>query len=202
MVRWLGISLAAILALSTALIAEDELPANDADETFEVEPPILIPNRDLEPDSTAEAATSAVPAGLQRLEKDLEQAKRTAGGAERLYKIGVLAKVEVEQRTLRMIRLQSEVENARVAVAKEEFEVLQKATSGETSKDALQEAANSLARAISAAHSAAANRERAEIEFAEANVRRQRLLLARGIGRKSEVAKAEEKLAELKAQKN
>jgi hypothetical protein len=201
MLRWLGISLAVILTLSTTVIATDELPNNDADETFEVEPPILIPNRDLEPDSAAVAAAS-VPSDLQRLEKDLERAKRSAGGAEHLYKIGVLAKVEVEQRNLRMIRLQSEVENARLALAKEELEVLQKATSGETSREALQEAANSLAHAISAAHTAAANRERAELEFAEANVQRQRKLLSLGSGRKSEVAKAEEKLAELKAQKN
>jgi hypothetical protein len=186
-----------------AVIAADELPNNDADETFEVEPPILIPNRDNEPGAVSVTSASPVPADLQRLEKDLERAKRSAGGAGHLYKIGVLAKVEVEQRNLRMIRLQSEVASARLVLAKEEFALLEEAVAaGEISKKDLAQAESTLAHAISAAHTAAANRERAEFEFAEANVQRQRKLLSLGSGRKSEVAKAEQKLAELKAQKN
>jgi len=47
-----------------------------------------------------------------------------------------------------------------------------------------------------------AKRERAELEAADANVRRQRELLKRGVAGKSDLDRAEEKLAELKAQKN
>ena len=42
----------------------------------------------------------------------------------------------------------------------------------------------------------------AELNAAELNLRRQQKLLALGSGRKSEVARAEQKLAELKASKN
>ena len=102
-----------------------------------------------------------------------------------------------------MVRLQSEVENLRLQLAKEEFAILEKGlTAGEVSREDFKEAEIALARAISAAHTAAANRERAELEAAEANLRRQRQLVSLGIGRKSEVARAEQKLAELKAQKN
>ena len=45
-------------------------------------------------------------------------------------------------------------------------------------------------------------KSRAELEAAEANVRRQQKLLKLGIAEKSDVARAEEKLAELKAAKN
>jgi multidrug resistance efflux pump len=59
-----------------------------------------------------------------------------------------------------------------------------------------------LAQLIEAAQVAAAKRERAELEAAEANLHRQQKLLKLGIGQKSDVTRAEEKLAELKVQNN
>jgi len=56
-----------------------------------------------------------------RLEKELERAKKNASGAERLCRIGALAKVEAEQRALKVVRLESDLENARLAGAKEEL---------------------------------------------------------------------------------
>ena len=47
-----------------------------------------------------------------------------------------------------------------------------------------------------------AKRERAELETAEANLHRQQKLLKLGIAGKSDVDRAEEKLAELTAQKH
>ena len=73
---------------------------------------------------------------------------------------------------------------------------------GEIAKEDLAEIESALARAIEAAHAAGAKREHAELEAAEANVQRQEKLLAFGRARKSDVARAEQKLAELKAQKN
>jgi hypothetical protein len=201
--RWLGVS-ATIAALATAALAADQLPKSDDDASFEVEPPLLIPYRG--PEAGAVSATTASPApnvDLARLEQDLERARRRAQNAEHLFKIGVLAKVEAEQRALRVVRLQADLENARLAVVKEEFALLEKSrAAGEISQEDFKETENALARAISAAHAAAAGRERAELQAAEANVRRQQQLLSLGSGRKSEVARAEQKLAELKAQKN
>ena len=59
-----------------------------------------------------------------------------------------------------------------------------------------------MAQLIEAAQLAVAKRERAELEFAEANLRRQQKLLKLGSAHKSDVTRAEEKLAELKAPKN
>ena len=53
-----------------------------------------------------------------------------------------------------------------------------------------------------AAQIAGAKRERAELDAAEANLRRQQKLLQLGSAQKSDVNRAQEKLAELKAQKN
>jgi hypothetical protein len=201
MARWFAFS-CAVVCLTAALGAE-ELPKHDSDESFEVEPPLLIPTRSNK--SLPDAITAGKPASNldpDRLEKELERAKKNAAGAERLFKIGVLAKVEVEQQALRVVRLQSGLENARLAQAKRELaQQEQRLAAGEISKADLFQAEVTLARAIEAAHAAAERRESAELEAAELNLRRQQKLLALGSGRKSEVARAEQKLAELKAPK-
>jgi multidrug resistance efflux pump len=201
MARWFAFSCAVVCL--TAALGTEELPKHDSDESFEVEPPLLIPNRSNK--SLPDAITAGKPASNldpDRLEKELERAKKNAAGAERLFKIGVLAKVEVEQQALRVVRLQSGLENARLAQAKRELaQQEQRLAAGEISKADLFQAEVTLARAIEAAHAAAERRESAELEAAELNLRRQQKLLALGSGRKSEVARAEQKLAELKAPK-
>ena len=186
-----------------AILAAQDLPKHDPDDSFEVEPPLLIPNRSNEP--LPDPITAGQPVSNpdpDRLEKELERAKKNAAGAERLFKIGVLAKVEVEQRALRVVRLQSDLENARLAQAKQEIaQQEQRLAAGEISKADLSQAEVTLAQATEAAQAAAEKRERAELEAAELNLRRQQKLLALGSGRKSEVARAEQKLAELKAPK-
>jgi outer membrane protein TolC len=188
----------------TAMVAAQELPKQETDDSFEVEPPLLIPDRSNEPLPDAGLAPKSVSnVDPDRLEKQLERAKKSAAGAQRLYKIGVLAKVEVEQRALRVVRLESDLENARLARAKEEIaQQEQKLAAGEISKADLAQAEAGLARAIEVAHAVAEKRQRAEVEAAEINLRRQQKLLALGSGRKSEVNRAEQKLAELKAPKD
>jgi hypothetical protein len=205
MVRDMTRSLAFFSALSAAaaIIAGAELPQNDDIDSLDIEPPLLIPNltRDKEP-IAAKDTPSSIP-DPDRLEIELERAKRNARGAERLFKIGALAKVEAEQRVLRIARLQSDLEAARLTRAKEELTAQQnKLAAGEISQTELSDAETEVARAIEAAHAAAVARERAEVEAAQSNLDRQRKLLALGSGRKSEVSRAEQKLAELKASKN
>jgi outer membrane protein TolC len=133
----------------------------------------------------------------------LERAKQNAASAERLCKIGVLSKVEMEQRLLSVVLRESDLANARLSVCKEEVAALEaRVASGESAKEELAQARGTLAQLTDAAQIAAAKHERAELEFAEANLRRQQKLLKLGIARQSDVARAEEKLAELKAPKN
>jgi hypothetical protein len=186
-----------------AALAADQPPPADADVSFEIEPPLLIPNRSDEPLPASAAVTPVPDADLARLEKDFQRAKRNAAGVERFCKIGALSKVEVEQRALRAIRLESDLANARLACAKEEMLQKEKQlAAGEISKKDLAQTESALTLAIEAARTTAAKRERTELEAAEANVHRQEKLLALGSARKSDVSGAEQKLAELKAEKN
>ena len=186
--------------LTSALIAlaADQSGNSDEPGEFDIEPPILKQNLS---DELAEAGT---PEGdVARCEKKLERAKQSATGAERLWKIGVLAKVEVEQRALKVIKCEAELASARVAQAKERVgEQELRLASGETTKQELDAAKAALAQLIEAAQTAVAKRESAELESAEANLRRQQRLLKLGSAHKSDVSNAEEKLAELKAPKN
>jgi len=188
-----------VMFLTSAIIAlaADQSSNSDEPGEFDIEPPILKQNLS---DELAEAAT---PDGdVARCEKKLERAKRNAAGAERLWKIGVLAKVEVEQRALKAIKCETELASARVAQAKETVAQQEsRVASGETTKQELEVAKTALAQLIDAEQKAVAKRESAELESAEANLRRQQRLLKLGSAHKSDVSNAEEKLAELKAPK-
>jgi hypothetical protein len=188
-----------VIFLTSAIIAlaADQSSNSDEPGEFDIEPPILKQNLS---DELAEAGT---PDGdVVRCEKKLERAKRNAAGAERLWKIGVLAKVEVEQRALKAIKCETELASARVAQAKETVAQQEsRVASGETTKQELEVAKTALAELIDAEQKAVAKRESAELESAEANLRRQQRLLKLGSAHKSDVSNAEEKLAELKAPK-
>ena len=189
-----------LLAAAMVTVAADPsaMTKSDEPEAFDIEPPILKQNLSNEP----LPAAGTPDAEVARLEKQLDRAKRNADGAERLYKIGVLAKVEVEQRFLRVIRTESDLANARVTLAKEKVaEDESRVASGETPKGELDAAKAALAQLTDAAQVALAKRERADLEAAEVNVRRQQKLLKLGSAGKSDVDRAEEKLAELRAPK-
>lgn len=178
-------------------------PNKDPD-SFDIEPPLLIPNREDEQLSNAKAAPApARDVDLAKLEKELVRAKRNAASAERFCKIGALSKLEAEQRILRCVHLEFDLANARLICAKEEMlEKEKKLTAGEIAKTDMAQTETGLALAIEAAHNATAKREQAEMDAAEANVHRQEKLLALGSARKSDVERAVQKLADLKSQKN
>ena len=97
-----------------ALAADQPINADEPGE-LDIEPPVLKQNLS---DELAEAGT---PDGdVARCEKKLERAKRNAAGADRMWRIGVLAKVEVEQRALKVIKYEAELASARVVQAKEQ----------------------------------------------------------------------------------
>jgi hypothetical protein len=200
MTRKLALPVTLIVTAIAALATDDRLSQNQSadPESFDIEPPLLKQNLSDQP----LPVTSGPDGDVARLEKKLENAKRNAAGAERLCKIGVLAKVEVEQRLLKVVGCESDLANAQLARAKEEVAALESRVAvGESTKDELEAAKAALAQLAEAAQNAAARRERAELDAAEANLRRQQKLLHLGSAQKSDVTRAEEKLAELKAQK-
>jgi multidrug resistance efflux pump len=196
MIRAIALSVTFLTGAIVAVAADQ--PSNSDPGEFDIEPPILKQNL------SDELAETGTPDGdVARCEKKLARAKQNATGAERLWKIGVLAKVEVEQRALKAIQCEAELASARVVQAKGTItEEESRVGSGTVTKQELEVAKAALAQLIEAEQKALAKRESAEVEFAEANLRRQQRLLKLGSAHKSDVTNAEEKLAELKAPKN
>src|SRR5213082_1681922 len=113
MIRAIALPVMSLISAIIALAADQSKNSDEPGE-FDVEPPILKQNLS---DELAEAGT---PDGdVARCEKKLERTKRNAAGAERMWRIGVLAKVEVEQRALKVIKCETELASARVTQAKE-----------------------------------------------------------------------------------
>ena len=187
--------------LAASLMAEDELPTNPS-EPFDIEPPLLIqetPNRE-----PVQPTSGVVPElDPERIQVVLEKAKKSAAAGERLFRNGVIAKVEAENRVLKVVRLEADLASARLEVAKQNVASQQsRFDAAEIPESELETAKSALITATNEAASAAAQRERADLEAALLNLRRQKKLLALGSGRKSEVSRAEEKVASLQQQKN
>lgn len=199
MMRFLAFPLGVLLAAT--LLAEDELP-QDPSEPFDIDPPLLIqeiPGRD-PARSTPEVVAELDP---ERIQMALEKAKKSAAGGERLYRSGVIAKVEAENRTLKVIRLEADLANARLEVAKQNVASQQsRFDAGEIPQSELEMAKSTLVAATNEAAAITVQREKAELEAALLNLRRQKKLLALGSGRRSEVSRAEEKVAALQQEKN
>ena len=198
MKRVLG-SAVALLGTVLLAVAADESQQSKSDEPgeFDIEPPILKQNLSNEPSKASPEAEVA------RLEKQFQLAKQIAAPAARLYKIGVLSKGEMEQRLLKVIQCECNLAIARLAFCEEQTAALESlVASGENAKDELAQARADLTQLTEAAEIASAKRERAELEAAELNLRRQQKLLKLGVARESDVTRAEEKLAELRSQKN
>ena len=180
--------------IALARLHGEELLRNAEPSPFEVEPPILPGNLVPEESAKSQPATD-----LAQLERKLVRAKESAAGAERMFKIGVLAKLDVENRAMRVVKLETELAQARFAIAQLELDRRQQQFSaGEVVRSELEAAQTQLAQAKQSAEMALAYQKKAELDAAAIDLARQRKLLALGSAGKSSVRRAEEKLAELK----
>jgi len=196
MTRWSAWMLTALIAARLSA-AEEALQPQDAEEPLPIEPPLLIQSR--APDGTL-VVQGAGPLTdpemeIAKAEKELIRAKRNANGAERLYKSGIISKLDAENRALNVIRLEAKLAEARLAFAQRQ--------AGEPKWSASETTGElSLADAEAAATRAAEEKRHAELEAALRNLQRQQKLLALGSGRKADVNRAEQKLAELQRPQN
>ena len=194
MKRWIGSLVCVTIALSA--FAQDDsplpLPSDGPEEPGEIDPPLLIKSYTFIGATPAPVGpdTAAVPADVAKLEADLVRAQRRAAGADRLFKAGIIAKVDAEQRQLKVVQLEAAIAQARLDAAK--------AAAG-TAPDRSGEGA--VADAERAAREALEQRQKAELEAALRNLQRQQKLLALGSGRKADVTRAEAKVAELQQPK-
>ena len=193
MKRWIGSLLCVTAALSAFAQDELPLPESGAEEPGEIDPPLLIQsytfNGAAHPAAVGPAAAASTP-DVAKLEADLIRAQKRAAGADRLYKAGIIAKVDAEQRQLKVVQLEAAVAQARLDAAKAKAE-----TTGDTTTEV------AVADAEEAAQRAVKQRQDAELAAALLNLQRQQKLLALGSGRKADVTRAEAKVAELQQPK-
>jgi hypothetical protein len=199
MMRLLAFPLSIFAAAS--LLGEDELP-KDPGESLDIEPPLLI--QEIPSQGPVQSTPGVAPElDPERIQITLEKAKKSAAAGERLYRSGVIAKVEAENRALKVIRLGADLANAQLEVAKQNVASQQsRFDAAEIPQSELDLTKSALIAATNEAGSAAEQLEKAELEAALLNLRRQKKLLAVGSGRKSEVSRAEEKVAALQQQKD
>ena len=176
----------ALLAASVCA-AEEALP-QDPEEALEIEPPVLIESRAADGTLVVKGAGPLTDSDqeLAKLEKDLARAKRTADGADRMFRSGIIAKAEAEARVLKVVQLEAKFAEARLALAQRK-----------AGEENVTEHEATVAQATEAARRATEERKRAELEAALRNLQRQQKLLALGSGRKADVNRAEQKVAEL-----
>ncbi|HSP46363.1 MAG TPA: hypothetical protein VLO30_10250 [Chthoniobacterales bacterium] len=201
MVRWIAFLLG--LAFAVTLPAQEQLPT-DPDAPMDIEPPLLIqeaPNRNLVY-STGGGSDQKPQADPDQIAVALEKAKRSAASGERLYKSGIIAKVEAENRALKVIRLEAELAEAKLELAKQNVAAQEsRLEASETSEVEIETAKSLAAAAEKESETAIAKKAKAELDAAVLNLQRQKKLLAMGSGRKSEVNRAQEKVSALQ-QKN
>jgi multidrug resistance efflux pump len=201
MMRFIALPL--LLAFGATLCAQEELPTNP-NEPMDIEPPLLIqesPNQNIV--YTAPGGADQKPqADPDQIVAALEKAKKSAASGERLYKSGIIAKVEAENRALKVIRLEADLAEAKLELAKQNLAVHESRLEAGVVSEADMETARALvAAAEKDSESAVAKKAKAELDAATLNLQRQQKLLAMGSGRKSEVNRAQEKLSALQ-QKN
>ena len=186
-----------LLSLEILPLLAQDVPKSD-DESFDVEPPLLV--KPWEEPSLDESSPDnpKTPLDPGRLARILEQAKKDAAYDARLVKSGVLSKVEAEQQALNVIRLESALANAQMIAAQAEVTALKaRFAAGQATQAEVDAAVAALAQASTSAQTAEETYHKAQLEAAALNLRRQRQLLALGSAARSDVTRAEEKLAHL-----
>src|ERR1051325_11458236 len=193
------IALPFVLAFAATLPAQETLPTNP-EEPWDIEPPLLIqqaPNQNIVYTTPADPADKPAP-DLDQLTASLEKARKSAAAGERLYKGGIIAKVDAENRALKVIRLEAELAAAKLELAKQNVAAQQaRLEAGEIDESEVEAAKSAEVAAMKDAETAAAKKEKAELDAAQLNMRRQQKLLAMRSGRKSEVNRAQEKFSAL-----
>ncbi len=184
MKRWFTTVSLIVAALPAFALEEPELPAQNERVPSDIEPPLLFQN--LSPDDSTLDPRSAL-----ALESDLARARKRAASADRLFRAGIIARVEAEQRALKVVQLEAALAEARLEEARKAAAEANNPGSDRT-----------IAEAAETARGAAERRDRAELEDAQRNLQRQKTLFALGSARKSDVHRAEEKLAELQRPAN
>ncbi len=195
--RFVG-ALLTTLSAATVFALDEDLSAPNEGLPLEIDPPLLIQNRDREgslPDGNLNAELLL---DVEKIERDVSRAERNAGSAERLYKAGIISKAEAEERIFKVVRLQAKLGEARVQQAKRDLEQLKsESVAGVVASDDVEVAETLVNEAMQTAERATEELRRAETTAAARDVQRQQKLLALGSGRKGDLRRAQQKSTDL-----
>jgi hypothetical protein len=192
-----------VFAIATA--AGQELPKPTG--ATELNPKLIltdVPDAPLliEPLPGGASSTSALaaPMDVVKLEAAVESARKGAAFRERMWKAGVLSKLESEQAAMKVVRLTRDLANARLEAAKRDVDEKRKQEpADDTAKATLADAEARLATATTAAQDAATKWDEAQRAAAELRVQRERKLVSLGVEPKMALKQAEAALEKLNA---
>ncbi|MEO8353834.1 MAG: hypothetical protein ABI680_19070, partial [Chthoniobacteraceae bacterium] len=166
-----GLILLVAIVAGRAAAPDDDLPQSDGRSPLEFEPNLQL--YDVKPDEGGPALPD-----LETAEADYERAKRREARWQKLQKAGVISKVEVEQAMNRTASASVRLARARVAHWRQQVEQLQaRVAKGEDNRELLTTAEASLKQSEHLANDADALYQKRRLEFAEANLYRQKRLL-------------------------
>lgn len=187
-----------VLLLLTALLrAQDEdLPKHVQGESFDFEPKLMLDGPHAAPEAVGEPPSEgSAEQRVKQLEVALQRAEQRAADSEQLYKEGILARVEAEDRVLRVIRARKELADANLIVAAGHADAVKKSFDAHTAAKSDLSAANlALVTARETAATASSEWEKAQLEAAREDLKRKRKLYAEGVGSRREVEIAEDRL--------
>ncbi len=179
--------LAALCCTLHATRAQDDLPKRAPGDPLDFEPGILL--MDVKPDDSFKLPD------VEKARTDMERAKGKAQRWQDLQKRGVVSKVEAERAVIQANRASLRYQQTRVAAAKLQLDALRaRLAKGEGVQEMIVSAEASLKTNEQLAADATALLQRTDAEFAKTNLDRQKQLAAMGIGSKTAVRKAEEKV--------
>src|SRR2546421_5737288 len=163
-----SVALLFVLAFAATLPAQEQLPT-DPNEPMDIEPPLLIqeaPNRNIIYTTPGTPDSKPLP-DPDQVAAALEKAKKSAASGERLYKSGIIAKVDAENRVLKVIRLEAELAAAKLELAKQNIALEQaRLEAGEIAASEVETAKSIELAAMKEAEVAVARKDKAELDAA------------------------------------
>ena len=133
---------------------------------------------------------------IAELEKALTLAEEHAVDSEQLLKEGILARVEVEERALRVVKARKDLADATLAAATAHAGEVKDAFDAHKATQSDLDAANAALKTAQQTDAAASvDWDKGQLDAATADLERKRKLYSEGVGSKREVELAEDRVA-------
>lgn len=177
------------------LLAQDDLPRRAPGRALDFEPQLMLEHPGAIP-SDPDAPAHSPEAEAARLEAVLVKARQRVAESEQLYKEGILARVEVEGRSLRILEVEKELAETRLQIAAAQRDTAKKSFDGHRiGQEELDKAESDWKATQEVAQAAEAKWDQAQLEAAALDLKRKRKLFAEGVGTRREVQLAEDRVA-------